>query len=222
MIKVLLVDEQYLMSCGLGLLLNEQEGIDVVGVAKNSLDAKNIIQETQPDVMLLGVGLRDQEGLSEIESLVQVDPNLKTLLVSQHGPVYVVARLLNIRAQGYLTQDTEFEEVIRAIQTVASGEEFVSSEVLNQLALRHVSEDKTPSFTKLSERESQIMDMVLQGYKVQDCAEKLDINPKTVNSYRYRIFSKLQATSDVELVLLAILYNLIDKKSFIKKLDFIK
>ena len=94
--------------------------------------------------------------------------------------------------------------MIRAIRTVHSGQRYISSDIAQQLALKRFSKGEDSQLDILSERELQIMLMITSGQKVQEISNKLCLSPKTVNSYRYRIFEKLGIHSDVELTLLAI------------------
>ncbi len=100
--------------------------------------------------------------------------------------------------------------MIRAIRIVHSGQRYISSEIAQQLALKRFSKSEESPLDILSERELQIMLMITSGQKVQDISDKLCLSPKTVNSYRYRIFEKLNINSDVELTLLAMRLGLVE------------
>lgn len=100
--------------------------------------------------------------------------------------------------------------MIHAIRLVHSGQRYISPEIAQQMALsQFASADENP-FKSLSERELQIMMMITKGQKVTDISEQLNLSPKTVNSYRYRLFSKLGINGDVELTHLAIRYGMLD------------
>ena len=123
------------------------------------------------------------------------------------------ARLLQIGAAGYITKGSSMDEMVQAIRAVRSVQRYISPEIASCLAFRHVNTDKDESpFESLSERELQVMLMITKGTKVQDIADKLCLSPKTVNSYRYRIFEKLGVKNDVELTLLAIRHGLVESE----------
>ena len=124
------------------------------------------------------------------------------------------ARLLQVGASGYLTKGASMNEMIQAIRAVHAGQRYISPEIASRLAFRHVSEEEETPFDSLSERELQVMLMITMGMKVQDIVEKLCLSPKTVNSYRYRIFEKLSVKNDVELTLLAIRHGLIESERY--------
>ncbi|EPL9499153.1 ATP-binding cassette domain-containing protein [Klebsiella pneumoniae] len=106
------------------------------------------------------------------------------------------------------------QEVVNAIRCVASGQRYIASDIAQQMALSQIEPEKTESpFASLSERELQIMLMITKGQKVNEISEQLNLSPKTVNSYRYRMFSKLNIHGDVELTHLAIRHGLCNAES---------
>ena len=100
--------------------------------------------------------------------------------------------------------------MIQAIKAVHAGQRYISTDIASRLAFRHVTDKDDSPFESLSERELQVMLMITMGMRVQEIADKLCLSPKTVNSYRYRIFEKLAVKNDVELTLLAIRHGLIE------------
>jgi DNA-binding NarL/FixJ family response regulator len=117
---------------------------------------------------------------------------------------------LKAGATGYLTKKVNADELIRAIKRVFLGKRYVSSEVAQQLAVHNFEEEGEDPFGQLSSREMQIMLMVVNCQKVKEISSNLHLSPKTVNSYRYRIFEKLNVGSDVELALMAVRYGVVN------------
>ena len=117
-------------------------------------------------------------------------------------------------AAGYLTKSSAPDEMIQAIRAVHAGQRYISPEIAQQMALsQFATQDSDNPFKALSERELQIMLMITKGSKVNDIAEQLSLSPKTVNSYRYRLFDKLNISGDVELTRMAIRYGMLDAQS---------
>lgn len=214
MVKVLLIDEQAVTRAGLKLLLEEHNGFQVVGEAESLSDAKEKISSTAPDVVVIDFAVPNKATKQAIMDFIAAGAPPYSLIVSRCSPDYVAAQLLDLRATGYITKNANSDELITAIQAVANNEQYVSPSIAEQLALRHVGDRDDISFQQLSGRETQIMELILKGCKVQEIADRLEINPKTVNSYRYRIFSKLQAESDVGLILQTLRFGLIDKEDY--------
>ena len=101
--------------------------------------------------------------------------------------------------------------MVKAIRSVHAGQRYISPEIASQLAIKHITDQGETPFDTLSERELQVALMIVNGHKVQEISDKLCLSPKTVNSYRYRIFEKLNIKSDVELTHLAFRHNLLDQ-----------
>lgn len=142
---------------------------------------------------------------------------IRVLVVDDHqlvreGTARLLADIegLEVRAVAYLTKNAGVDEMVRAIKKVMSGQRYISSEIAQQLALRPLGGEHASPFEVLSSREMQITLMVIMGHAAPDISEKLSLSPKTVNSYRYRIFEKLNLKNDVGLTKLAIRHGIID------------
>ena len=142
-------------------------------------------------------------------SLKLHNPALKILALTIHDAEPYPSRLLHAGAAGYLTKGCDPEEMIRAIQTVHSGQHYVSPEIAQKIAIKRYVKGEESPLEMLSERELQIMQMVVQGQTVNEISKKLCLSSKTVNSYRYRVFEKLNIKGDVELTLMAMRMGMI-------------
>lgn len=212
MITVLLVDDHDLVRVGIRRLLSDIQGIKVVGEAKTGEEAVRIVRDLQPNVVLMDVKMPGIGGLEATRKLLRADPNVKVIALTVYGDEPFPSRLLQAGAAGYLTKGASLEEMVQAIRAVHAGQRYISPEVAQQLALKHLSDNEASPFESLSERELQVMIMITNGMKVQVISDKLYLSPKTVNSYRYRLFEKLGVNSDVELTHLAIRHGLLDSE----------
>lgn len=211
MIKVLLVDDHDLVRVGIRKLLEEVKDISVIGEADSGESAIRQVKEAQPHVILMDVKMPGIGGMEATRKLLRLQPDVKILALSSCDEDPFPSRLLQAGAVGYLTKGTDLEEMVRAIRTVHAGQRYISPEIAQQLALKHLSDTNESPFDLLSERELQVAIMITSAQKVQDIAEKLNLSSKTVNSYRYRIFEKIKVNSDVELTHLALRHGLIDE-----------
>lgn len=213
MIKVLIVDDHSLVRLGIKRLLEDINGIKVVGEADSGEQALKFVREIQVDVVLLDVKMPGIGGLEATKRIMRVNPDIKIIAVTAFHDDPFPSRILQAGASGYLTKECGFEEMVSAIKKVSVGQRYISPEIAQQLALRSLSDspaDASP-FDCLSERELQVMLMITSGYKVQEISDKLCLSSKTVNSYRYRLFDKLKIKNDVELTHLAIRHDLLDR-----------
>ncbi|MCX7120560.1 MAG: UvrY/SirA/GacA family response regulator transcription factor [Gammaproteobacteria bacterium] len=213
MINVLLVDDHDLVRAGIKKILDDISGIKVVGEAATGEEAVKIARKLHPHVVLMDVKMPGIGGFEATRKLVRIDPDIKVLVLTICDNDLYPARLLQAGAAGYLTKGASTDEMVRAIRTIHAGQRYISSEVANRLAFRHVSDHEKSPFELLSERELQVMMMITRGTNVQFIAESLHLSAKTVNSYRYRIFIKLKVKNDVELTLLAIRYGIVDSEA---------
>ena len=210
MINVVLVDDHDLIRAGIRYMLSDVPGIKVVGEADNGEDGLKLARELSPDVVLMDIRMPGVGGLEATRKILHYSPDTKVLVITACADDMHPTRLLQIGAFGYLTKDASVDEMIQAIRTVHAGQRYVNPRVAQQLILKNVKDIEETSFDNLSSRELQIAMMIVKGDKVKDIAVKLNLSPKTVNSYRYRIFNKLKIKGDVELVRLALQYGLIE------------
>ncbi len=209
----MLVDDHDLIRAGIKRLLADQSGLKVVGEAESGEIAINVARKTTPQVVLMDVKMPGIGGLEATRKLLRIDPDIKILVLTACDEDPFPSRLLQAGAAGYLTKDCGVDEMVQAIKAVNAGQRYISPVIAQQLALKHLSDNEASPFDVLSERELQVMIMITSGQKVQDISTKLCLSPKTVNSYRYRLFEKLNINSDVELTHLAIRYGLLDPET---------
>ncbi|GLQ31697.1 UvrY/SirA/GacA family response regulator transcription factor [Litoribrevibacter albus] len=218
MIDVLVVDDHDLVRAGITRMLEDVSGIKVVGEAASGEDAIQKCRELHPNVVLMDIKMPGIGGLEATRKLYRIDPDIRVIAVTVCGDDPFPSRLLQAGAAGYVTKGADLDEMIQAIRVVKAGQRYISPEIAQKLALKPFSAEPDESpFDMLSEREIQIAMMIVNCYKVQEISDKLCLSPKTVNSYRYRIFDKLQISSDVELTLLAVRHGMIDAEQSSKQ-----
>lgn len=209
-ITVLIVDDHDIVCAGIKRLLADEVGIQVIGEASNGEDAIKIAKEKKPHVVIMDVKMPGIGGLEATRKMVRNDPSIKVIALTIYGEEPFPSRLLQAGASGYLTKGSSIAEMITSIRTVMSGKHYIGPDIAQQMALKNLTEVDGSPIDQLSERELQVMIMITSGQKVQDISDKLCLSPKTVNSYRYRLFDKLGVSSDVELTHLALRHGLLE------------
>ena len=209
MIKILLVDDHDLVRHGIKRLLSDTAGMQVIGEASSGEEATDLAKRLSPDIILMDVKMEGIGGLEAIKRITRQNPKIKIIAVTVLGDEPFPSRTLQAGASGYITKNANVSDMIDAIKTVSSGKKYISPEVAQQIALRQIDDSAKKPIELISEREMQILIMITSGQKVNEIADKLCLSPKTVNSYRYRLFEKLEVDSDVELTHFAIRNNLI-------------
>jgi len=209
------VDDHDLVRMGISRMLGDVSGIQVAGEANCGEEALAFARQAEVDVILMDVKMPGMGGLEATRKLLSRCPDARVIAVSALDDELFPGRLMQAGARGYVTKGADLEEMVKAIRIVHAGDVYISSSMATKMALRNVTgktENATP-FDDLSERELQTAVMIVNGSKVAEIAETLSVSPKTVNSYRYRIFEKLGIHSDVELTLLAVKYQILDPEA---------
>lgn len=210
MIRVLIADDHKLFRIGLQKMLKEVANLQLVGEAKSGEEAIRMARELSPNVVLMDICMPGIGGLEATRRIVGMQRDIKVISVTAYEESPFPLQALKAGASGYLTKSVNADELLTAIKRVFLGKRYLSAEIAQQLAVTNFSEQSEDPFDQLSSREMQIMLMVVNCHKVKQISNNLHLSPKTVNSYRYRIFEKLNVSSDVELVLMAVRYGVVN------------
>lgn len=212
MINVLIVDDHALVRMGIRRLLEHLSDMKVVAEADNGELALSLVRTHQPDVVLLDMKMPGIDGWEVTRRIKKSFPNIKIIAITaaNSDPMFPT-RLLQLGAVGYLTKESNAEEVALAIRKVFNGEKYLCAEIAQQIAIGSLNASSETPFDKLSEREMQVMRMITQGMSVSEISTQLFLSTKTVNGHRYRIFEKLGIKNDVELAYLALQHRIIEQ-----------
>lgn len=209
MITVVLVDDHDLVRMGLRRLLEDVADIRIVGEASSGEEASNLARKLSPKVVLMDVKMPGIGGLEATRRIHASQPGISVIAVTACGDDPFPSRLMKAGASGYLTKGAGVDEMVKAIRAVATGDRYLSPAIAQRMALSAFDGDEESPLDVLSEREMQIAMMIVNCNKVQAISDKLCLSPKTVNTYRYRIFEKLRISSDVELTHLGLRHGLV-------------
>jgi DNA-binding NarL/FixJ family response regulator len=207
-IRLLLGDDHTLLRQGLRKILEEQRDWEVIAEASDGRDAVRQTLATQPDVVILDIGMPLLNGIEATRQIVRRLPNIRVLILSMHSDEAYIIQALQAGARGYLLKDSADIELIRAVTAVAAGKSFFSPAVarvmlddyVRQLAEKGIAD----RFELLSEREREIFQLIAEGYSNKETADLLSISPATVETHRAHILQKLDVHNTAELVLYAV------------------
>ena len=208
MIRIVVAENQKLIRQGLVSVLNQISQVQVVGEAESGEEAMILVREKNPDIVMIELLLPGMGGLEATQRIAAYDGVSVIVLTSCTEPPFP-AQMLKAGALGFLTKNIERAELEHAIRRVFLGKRYVCNEIAQELTSYAVEDHQASPFDNLSNREMQITMMVVNCQKVSQISGNLHLSPKTVNSYRYRIFDKLKVSSDVELVLLAVKHGVV-------------
>jgi|TARA_B110000090_G_scaffold206830_1_gene257030 two-component system invasion response regulator UvrY len=210
LINILLVDDHELVRTGIRKILDEIKGLKVVAEVNTGEDAVKFCRQNQPDVVLMDMNMPGIGGLEATKRIIRYAPDIKVIVLTVHSEDPFPAKVMQIGASGYLTKGTGPDEMVMAIRAVNSGQRYLPADIAQQMALNQFKTVDDNPFNSLSDRELQIMLMVTRGEKVPSISEQLNLSTKTINSYRYRMFEKLNIGNDVELTHLAIRHGMLN------------
>ncbi|MAM56030.1 MAG: two-component system response regulator UvrY [Salinicola sp.] len=210
MIRVLVADDHHLVRTSIARVLDSEPDIEVVAEADSGESALQSCREHLPDIAMIDIRMPGIGGLETILKLLKTQPDTRIIVLTGQVEESTAQRLIDSGVTGFISKGTELDLMIEAVRRVAEGERFISPDIAQRVVLAR-SEGRQSPFDQLSHRELQIATMIIHCHKVSRISEQLCLSPKTVNTYRYRIFDKLKVQSDVELTHLGLRHGLLDE-----------
>jgi DNA-binding NarL/FixJ family response regulator len=202
--RVLITDEHPIVREGLKQILRETFEAIAVDEAGNGPEALGKIDNEKYDIVLLDISMPGMNGLEVLKEIQKKDKSLPVLIISIYPEDQYALRCLKAGASGYLTKDTAADELTMAVERILSGKKYISPSLADKLA-RHLNEGvpKLPH-ELLSDREDQVMRYIAAGKTAAEIASELSLSVKTINTYRNRIFKKMQIKNSAELIRYAV------------------
>jgi len=212
-ITVFLADDHAVVRDGLGLILARETDIAVVGGAGNGMEAVQSIQELHPDVAILDIAMPLLNGIDATRQVADTCPGTRVIILSMHCTREHIARALQAGARGYVLKESAGTEVVNAVRVVRKGHSYLSqkaSDAMVEILAR--GEGLAPAgspFSRLSARERQVLQLVVEGHSSAEIGDLLSLSPKTIETYRSRLMSKLEVDDVLDLLKLAIRHDLV-------------
>ncbi len=211
-VRVYLIDDHPIVREGFARALTDSPDIAVVGQADTAADALKEAPFTSPDVILVDLNMPDRDGIELIGALHARMPDVKLLVLSAYDDEFRVAEALRAGAHGYLVKTSRMDEVIEGIRRSAAGGAALSPRIAGAVvrAMRKPSGPGSGALDALTTRERQVLRLLAQGVSTREAAAQLTISPKTVETHRVRIYTKLGCKSAVELTRIAVRTGMIE------------
>jgi DNA-binding NarL/FixJ family response regulator len=215
MTRIFLVDDHTIVRDGIRALLANEPGIEVVGEANHGQELLDLLRTTPTDVVLLDMNMPVLDGLATTQRLLVEYPDVRILVLSMLSHERYIGQLLDAGAHGYVLKSADKGEILVAIHTVASGKQFLCSELgltmlRKVLAREEVNEDqeaKKPN--QLTRRESEILQLLAEGLTTSEMAEKLFTSKRTIETHRQNILEKTNTKNTAALIKLAMTQGLL-------------
>lgn len=199
--RVLIVDDHPLVCKGLADLIAEDPALEVCGDAPDSAQALAKFDATQPHVVIVDISLKNGHGLELIEQIRARNAQAKVLVASMHDESHFAERALRAGAMGYINKEEATEKVLEAIHQVLRGEIYLSQSMANKLLHTVVAGEPLDAdpIKSLSNRELEVFELIGRGLTTRDVAAKLNLSPKTIETHREKIKTKLNLANSTEL-----------------------
>jgi DNA-binding NarL/FixJ family response regulator len=205
--KILIADDHGVVRQGLKALIETEAGIEVVGEASDGQEVVQLAGQLSPDIVLMDIAMPNLNGVEATRLILEDNPHIRIIALSVHSDKHFITEMLKAGASGYILKSCLFDEVLRAIQTVAGSDYYLSPKitdvVVNDYKYYMTTVNKSAQ-VRLTPRERQIIQLLTEGKSSKQIALRLHLSPKTVDSNRREIMNKLGIFSLAELTKYAI------------------
>lgn len=213
-ISVLIADDHEIVRYGISTYLSSAKDINIVGEASSGEECLTIFKKEHPDICLLDIGMPDKNGIETAKSIRELDPDIKILILSMHIDRQLLREVLEAGINGYLLKNTDKVNLLNAIRAIVNGQQVYSepiSTLITQSFLQNSSKAETQTCEEITEREQEILQLIVEGMTSKEIAKKLYISPRTVDTHRANLMQKLELNNIAELVRYAIKHNLVPR-----------
>lgn len=209
-VKLMIVDDHDVVRAGLKLLIKPSENVDLVADVENAEKALELIDKVAPNVVISDISMPNTNGIDFTKILKKNYPDISVIILSMHNDDEYVVEALEAGAMGYLPKDSNDEEIINAINTVANGKMYYSSSISDVFAKKILRNNKVQDeIEKLTERELEVLHLIVEGYSNKEIAEKLFVSKRTVDNHRTNFMKKISANNTADIVRIAFLKGLV-------------
>jgi len=207
MIKILLADDHKITRDGLKALLENQKNMTVVGEAENGRLAVRLAGELKPDIVVMDINMPELNGIEATRQIVAEHSGAKIIALSMYSDKRYVVGMLKAGVSGYLLKNCAFDELVAAISAVMNNQNYMSQKIAGTVMKEYASiletSDSSPA-SQLSAREREVLQLIAEGMKTKDIADRIHVSIKTVETHRQQIMRKLNVTSIAELTKIAL------------------
>ena len=206
-IRILLAEDQPITREGLRSLIEKRSGMEVVGEAGNGRDAVRQALKLKPDVVVMDINMPELNGVEATRRLTEQAPEISVVVLSMYSDRRYVSEMFKAGARGYILKSSVFDDLCRAITTVADRRHYFCSSIAGVIVKDYVtslSSSEQPASANLTGREREILQMIADGFKTDQIAERLHVSVKTVSTHRRRIMEKLDLHTVADLTKFAV------------------
>jgi len=205
MIKITITDDHFVVLQGIETMLEDEANIQVIAMNENAYQTMKSLENEQPNVLLLDINLPDENGIDLAQKITSLYPEVKIIALTNYEDISFVKQMMKHGAKGYLLKNTHREELITAIEAVTNGDEYLQKDIREKIISESLGRKKQDAFMpKLTKRELEVLHAMAEEMTTHEISEKLFISPKTVETHRMNLMSKLGAKNSVGIMKIAI------------------
>jgi len=208
-INVFIVDDHQVVLDGISSMLERVEEINLVGQAMNGPDALDFMQKNKIDVAIIDINLPGMDGIELCQNIFKSHNEIRVLALTTFNEISFITNIMKCGASGYLLKNTTGDELITAIKTAHAGEQYLSNEVKEKLISASFGKKDSTFIPKLTRREKEVLNLIMDEMTTKEIAEKLFISAATVETHRLHLLNKLGARNTAGLVKTAIQKGLV-------------
>jgi len=207
MVNIVLVDDHVLVRDGIKALLEEEEGVSVIGEASDGFDALELLKHQQPDLLIVDIKMPKMNGIELVRAVKKNYTQIKTLMLSMHNSEEYVLNSIEAGADGYLLKGANKLEFLKALHAVASGSKYFSGDI-SSIIVNNLTKSKSKNTVlkkaddnpfQLTKREKQILKLILKGKSNREIASELEVSKRTTEVHRFNLMKKLEVKNLMEL-----------------------
>ncbi len=205
--RIIIADDHGIVREGLTALLDKQSDVEVVGEAEDGQTAVALAEQLSPDILVMDMSMPNLNGIEATRQILEHSPGARVIILSMHSDKNIVKEALEAGVSAYVLKSHLFDEMLRALETVAEGGRYLSPRITDVVIDGYLGESvggASSGTPKLTGRERQIVQLVAEGKAVKEIARVLHISPKTADTNRRQIMNKLGISSVAELTKYAI------------------
>jgi DNA-binding NarL/FixJ family response regulator len=200
MVNILIVDSHPIVRTGLDLFLSNKPDFNIVGKLNSGIEIFEFIRRNDVDVIISEIDLPELNGITALRAIKKENKDVRVLIFSHQPEEIYAVSTIKAGASGYLNKSASVEDLEIAIRKVNAGEVSLSEKMDKHLRYEDTRKSRSRLFKKLSTREVEVLKLLSIGRKNKEIAQELDINEKTVSTYKARLFKKLNVTNIVDLI----------------------
>ncbi len=211
-ISILIADDHEIIRFGISTYLSSSKDIEIVGEASTGEECLDLFRETHPDLCILDIDMPDKSGIETAKEIREMEEETKILILSMHINKNILLDALEANVNGYLLKNTEKDDLLHGIRAIAKGQQVFSdpiSDLMKESFLHTSNRSGSHDHQHITDREQEILQLIVDGLTSKQIAEKLYISPRTVDTHRSNLMEKLELNNIAELVRYAIQYNLV-------------